>query len=56
MDLHKVQTKTELLQQSLAALSGLDRAGHVDNVLVLPGLEAYENSESLMPCRWDSTP
>lgn len=28
--------------------SGLDCVGHTDNVLVLPSLEAYKNSESLM--------
>lgn len=55
MDLRKVQTKTQLLQQSLDVLSGSNCMGHIDNVLVLPSLEAYENSESLMLCQWDST-
>lgn len=55
MDLHKVQTKTQLLQQSLDVLSGLNCVRHIDNVLVLPGLRAYDNSESLMMFRWESS-
>lgn len=39
MDLHKEETKAQLLQPSLGVLSGLDCVGHIDNVLVLPSLE-----------------
>lgn len=55
VDLRKVQTKTQLLQQSLDVLPGSNCVGHIDNVLVLPGLKAYGNSESLMLFRWDSS-
>lgn len=50
MDLHQEETKAQLLQPSLDVLSGSDCVGHRDNVLVLPGLEAHKNSESLMLC------
>lgn len=39
MDLHKARTKAQLLQQSVDVISASDCVGHIDNVLVLPGLE-----------------